>query len=300
MTRTLLLIQIFFLQFLVIKGQFNATYGFINVAPGTGVSDPGPYPSQTGINFGAMQAFGVSAQPSASGRFSFSNWPIGASNGDDDLNNFSGSLSGLAYYELKLKIQEGFILDLDQISFTMRRSSTGVRNFCVRWDRDNFSTNLSASTGTNTNIQVLPDQVFFWNWDSLSTANDQRGCVVTGFTPLQDSMLFRFYAWNAETSGGSFSIDNLTFTGRLALVADLKSVRSDSKEVKIEMDLNRMSAWLSTHLRAHWSVFDGLGQLVQQDLDAESCFLNYLDSGIYWLKCEVGDKVVWKQLWVGH
>jgi hypothetical protein len=197
---------------------FTVVYGFPNVTTSTGSVDPGPAPSALGLVPGTFTAQGVDNNPSASGRFSFTGWPLGAVNGDNDPLNYSGALSPFSYYEVKLDVSPGYTLELQSISFDVRRSGTGIRNFSLRSDKDFFSDNLPVTTGTNNNLGVLPDNVVFWKYDEASTSSDQRGAVFqpgSGFSDITGPLYFRIYAWNAESTGGSFSIDNFSISGKL-------------------------------------------------------------------------------------
>jgi hypothetical protein len=198
------------------NAQFIATYGFAAVTASSGPTDPSVLPVVNGINFKPFTAYGVANNPSAAGRFSFNGWPLGATDGVDDCTLYTGALSGLSYYEVSLTVDPGYTLYLNEVSFGMRRSTTGVRNFSIRSHKDNFSSELAAGSGTNTKVSVIPTNVFFWKYDSVSTSSDQRSLTVNpGPTPITDSIVLRFYAWNAEASGGSFSIDNVSFKGNV-------------------------------------------------------------------------------------
>jgi hypothetical protein len=200
-----------------LAGQnFIATYNFANVTTTTGLLDPGPAPVVDNLILGNFSASNPGSNPGASGRFSFSGWPVGAADGVDEYWNYTSSLSPFTYYEVGMKIAPNHTLELKTISFYVRRSGTGIRNYCVRSTLDNYGSNIGASTGTNVNLEVLPEEVFFWKYDSISTSSDQRGSsILLGkeFSGITDTIAFRIYAWNAEASGGTFSIDNVTFGG---------------------------------------------------------------------------------------
>ncbi len=218
MIKNLLSLGLIFFVFLTSAQNFVATYSFANVSTSTGTVDPGAPPQINGLTFGSFSYLGTASNPNASGRFSFTGWPVGALDGDDDYSNYTAALSPSVYYETTLKVLSGYTLDLNTITFAVRRSGTGIRNYVVRSSRDNFNNNLAASTGTNSKLSVLPGDVFFWNYDSISTAGDQRGSALllnTQFKGIVDSVVFRFYAWNSESSGGTFSIDNVSFAGTL-------------------------------------------------------------------------------------
>jgi hypothetical protein len=195
--------------------SFTLTYGFPNVSTTTGSVDPGPPPSVTGMVPATFTAFGVSLNPSASGRFSFTGWPLGSANGVDDPSQFAGSLSPYLYYEVSVTPAPGFTMQIQSIRFDVRRSGTGIRTYCVRSSVDGFTSNLAATTGTNSKLQVLPGDVFLWRFDSVSTAYDQRGSEASmpANSTLRSTLRLRIYAWNAESLGGSFSIDNFSIAG---------------------------------------------------------------------------------------
>lgn len=276
------LILVLFLQIFAIKAQFNANIGFINVANGTGVIDPGPYPQITGLTISPFEAVGVSSQPSASGRFSFSGWDTGAINGSDDCNLFTGAFSALKYYEVKLHVQTGYKLLLYTIYFHMRRSSTGPRSFVVRSNQSNFSSNLTANSGTANAVTVLPGNEFFWLYDSASTASDQKVLYVVPFqAPCyeNDSLVFRFYAWNSESTSGSFSIDNVTLTGHVKSIEDALDEISESENTIIyDEALGQLK--LKNLQTVQWQVFNFEGKEVLLE-NSELVRLQHLNTGIY-------------------
>jgi trimeric autotransporter adhesin len=140
---------------------------------------------------------------------------------------------------MDIMVAPGHTLNLQDLSFYVRRSGTGIRNYCVRSDADSFSNNLAAATGTNAKLEVLPGEVFLWKYDSISVTSDQRGSHVlfgSSFN-VTNSITFRFYAWNSEASGGSFSIDNVTFTGS---VVDSLILSGVSKETVLAEDAIRI------------------------------------------------------------
>jgi hypothetical protein len=216
MIKNTLFIGLTFFSFSVIAQNFSVTYGFPNVSTTTGSVDPGPAPQFKGVMFGSFKAVGVSPNPNASGRFSFTNWPLGATNGVNNYTAFTGKPDSSAYFELQIMPVLGYTLNLDNISFGMRRSGTGIRNYCVRSGFDNFVSNISAGTGSNSKIGIVNPDVFFWKYDSVNITSDQKGSIVyldSNFKNLTDTITFRFYAWNSEAKGGSFSIDNVNIMG---------------------------------------------------------------------------------------
>jgi hypothetical protein len=253
------LILLLILQNFAIRAQFNANFGFINVASGTGSVDPGPFPQVPGLSIIPFKANGVSAQASASGRFSYSGWGTGAVNGVDDAAQFTGGFSGLQYYEVAITAQSGYTLQVTKLLFHMRRSSTGVRFFSVRSNADNFTSNLSANNGTSTGVAVYPQNEFFWLFDSSSTSSDQKVLSVEAANMIytsSDTLVFRFFAWNAESSSGSFSIDNVTISGVCnSLTAGIANEHADNNRPEIMIDPARQLARIKNKIAVNWQLY---------------------------------------------
>ncbi len=200
---------------------FTATYNFADVTNSTGTSDPTALPAVTGIIFGPFESNNVSANSGASGRFSFTQWPAGATTADDNYASLTGSLDDTKYYGVYFYPEVGYSIDLTSITFSVQRSGTGIRTYSVRSDADNYAANLPASINpTNTNLSVQSGNIFFWNADA--TTSNQNGSTITlsgaEFTASTIGFAFRFYGWNAEGTVGTFSIDNVTFTGSVTQV----------------------------------------------------------------------------------
>jgi hypothetical protein len=198
--------------------QFSITYAFGSVTTTSGATDPTVVSTATGATFGSFTAVGVSANPNATGRFSFTTWGTGATTLVDTYGTLTGSLNPAQYYSVTITPQAGYTLDLTSLSFTVQRSGTGIRTYSVRSDAggDNFSTNLSASISpTNSILSVQSGNTFFWTADANTSA--QVGSTISlsgvGFTNVSTPIIFRFYGWNAEASTGTFSIDNVVFNG---------------------------------------------------------------------------------------
>lgn len=201
------------------RGQvFTGTYPFDGVISGsisgTGTTDPTPVPTATGVTFGSFSAVGTPANPNSIDRFSFTNWPLGASNGSD---TFSGVVNPNEYYSVTLTPQAGFTVTLSSITFTLQRTTTGVRQYIVQSSADNYAANLPASISpATTNLSVVAGNIF--QVIDASTSNvAYLGSTVTlggtGYTNVSGPVTFRFYGFNAEMASGSFSIDDVKITG---------------------------------------------------------------------------------------
>lgn len=293
------LILLLILQNFAIQAQFNANFGFINVASGTGSVDPGPFPQVPGLSIIPFKAHGVSAQASASGRFSFSGWGIGALNGVDNAAQFVGAFSGLQYYEVAIVAQSGYTLQVNKLFFHMRRSSTGVRFFSVRSNADNFTSNLTANSGTSSGVAVYPQNEFFWLYDSSSTTSDQKVLSVDApnmVYTLSDTVVFRFYAWNAESTSGSFSIDNVTISGVCnSITAAIANEKAENNRPEIIIDYARQRARLPNRMAVKWQLYTiGAERLIGGT--AEYLDYSMLLPGCYLILAESDGRVVSKKI----
>ena len=203
---------------------FNGIYDFRNVTTSSGTSDPTPTPVAAGVVFGSFQAVGYNGSPNASGRFSWTSSETGGVNGEDNFDNFGGSLNPAKYFEVTLAPEAAYTLNLDDVSFAVRRSGSGIRSYAVRSSLDAFAANLPASISpANTNLGVGPDNSFRWLFDATSTSADQLGsrlALGSSFTAVSAPVTFRFYGWNAESSAGTFSMDDVVFSGSVAPVPE--------------------------------------------------------------------------------
>jgi hypothetical protein len=223
------------LSLLTLQGaaqQFSATYNFSGVNTTSGRTDPTPVPVAEGLVFSSFQAIGEapapSANPNAGGRFSFTGWPAGATNGTDV---FTGTINTGQYYQVTVSPQLNYRMSLDSITFTLQRSGTGIRQYAVRSDRDNFAANLAAVIEpANANLQVVNDNVLQVS-DAATTLQDGSKIILSGMNDLEGPVTFRFYGWNAEAAGGTFSIDNVKFSGSATLAAGAPSLSTSVSSI---------------------------------------------------------------------
>lgn len=205
---------------------FVSTYDFAGAGTGTGTTDPTPPPTALGVTFGSFTSVGASSNPNAGGRFSFTSQPQGGVDGTNDFSQFTGSLNLAVYFEVAITPLSLVQMQLDSLSFTLQRSGTGIRSYAVRSSLDGYAGNLAASINpANANLGVGPGNEFRVLFDLVTTA--QNGSTVTlgsPFVNLTSAILFRFYGWNAEGSGGTFSIDNVAFSGRTGNVPEPSSI----------------------------------------------------------------------------
>ncbi len=233
MIRNLLFVTFLFSGFSVFSQAFTAVYPFTAVTPTTGVNDPTPPPIVTGITFGSFSSIGTATAPSTSSVFSFNSWGTGATNGNDTL--FTGAINPNKYYEVTITPNVTYSITINTITFSMLRSTTGPRNWAVRSNRDSYTANLPASITTNSNLSVQTGDSFFWNLDAFTPAGLQQGSVITlsgaNFTDQTIPYVFRIYAWNAESTVGTFRVDNVTFKGIVNSLAGINEITQDINSV---------------------------------------------------------------------
>jgi len=191
--------------------SFSGTYNFASVSTTSGKTDPSAVPTATGLIFGSFTANGaVSTNPNAAGRFSFTSQSTGATNSSDV---FTGAIDLSKYYEVTVTPAAGYTLNIASIKFTLQRSGTGIRQYSVRSSKDNYASNLPASVSpANADLQVVASNVFQVT-DAATTAETGSTITLTGFTGITTATTFRFYGYNAEAIGGTFSIDDVIIAG---------------------------------------------------------------------------------------
>lgn len=220
---------------IIVAQSFTGLYSFDSVKTTSGLIDPTAVPTATGVTFGSFSATGTSVNPNASGRFSFTNWPLGATNANDLYSSLLDSMNTSKYYEVTVTPLSGFTMTLSSITFKVQRSGTGIRRYSVRSNADAYAANLSASISpANTNLSVQPNDIFFWNLDAIVSAQNGSTLTLSGtsFTNSTNSKTFRFYAWNAEGSGGTFGIDTVKINGS---VTGATSITAFSQESSISV-----------------------------------------------------------------
>src|SRR3954468_21966949 len=102
MVKHLLFAGFLFLSLNIFSQTFLLSYPFTAVTASSGVNDPTPPPTATGLTCGAFSAVGVSTNPTAASRFSFDTWGTGATTGVDTYSTMTGSLSVNKYFSVTL------------------------------------------------------------------------------------------------------------------------------------------------------------------------------------------------------
>jgi PKD repeat protein len=205
----------FFLPVFILAQPFSGLYNFVSVTTTSGTTDPTPPPTATGLTFGSFNAVGTPVNPNASGLFSFVNWAGGSTNGNDNYASLTGSVDTSEYYQVTLTPANGYAITISSVTFAVQRSGTGIRTYSVRSSLDGFASNITATINpANPNLSVQPGDVFFWNFDAVTTQqNGSRLNPGSSYTNIMSPVTFRFYAWNSESGTGTFSIDDVVFNG---------------------------------------------------------------------------------------
>lgn len=280
---------------------FTGTYGFDNVTATSGLTDPTPVPTATGVTFGQFKAVNpVSTNSTAGLRFSFDNQPLGATNGDNTYANLTGTLATNTYFEVTITPQSGYSINLSQITFRTQRSGTGIRTYAVRSSVDGYATNLPASINpANSELSVQSGNVFFRVLDATITG--QNGSTITlgaGYSSLTTPVTFRFYGWNAEASGGTFSIDDVAITGSAATLGLQDNAIAGLKVYPNPVSGNNF--YISSDASAVKSVlvYDVLGkQVINTRVENETAInVSNLNAGVYIVKITEEGKTATRKL----
>ncbi len=135
---------------------------------------------------------------SGSGDFSARSW---STNSTIDLTD---------YYRFSIAPNDGYQLNLTSLELDERRSGTGIRQWSVRSNLDNFASDLSPSPFS------VPDNTATRTEQSIPLSS-------ASFSQLRAEVEFRIYGYQAERSTGTWRIDNVKLSGQIALVPEPNS-----------------------------------------------------------------------------
>lgn len=215
----------------------DVVYDFDGITAGFGgMTDPTtpPIPLLEDEDFTRLQmsqfiASGVSINPNASGKFSFSGWSEGAPDGATAFGQLSGSFNNSDYYEFTVTPRPGSAMSLTEVRFNAERTASGPRCFVIRSSANNYATNLTAAVApANPNLVTLsapnPINTFFFPNDTAIAVNGAKATLSgPSYTSLTGPVTFRIYAFNAEDAIGSFSIDNVELIGTYGIVENVQN-----------------------------------------------------------------------------
>lgn len=99
------------------------------------------------------------------------------------------------YLEVKVVPNSNWAINFNDFKFDGLRSSTGVTNWAIRSSSDNFATNIASGVVKTT-----------FNTNTISLSSET-------FQNINSEFKIRIYGFGASGIGGTFRIDNITFTG---------------------------------------------------------------------------------------
>ncbi|RZK68698.1 MAG: T9SS type A sorting domain-containing protein [Pedobacter sp.] len=284
---------------------FTATYDFGAVTATSGTTDPTPVPTASNVTFGSFTAVNPAAaapyNSSGGGRFSFNNMPLGGAAGSDDYSAMTGSIDLTRYYQVSMAPALGFRLDLTSIGFRVQRSGTGIRTYAVRTSADNYATNLGTITidPANPVLSTQPGNIFFWVTDAITQGQNGSKINVTSINDLVAPLTVRFYGWNADAEGGTFSIDDVAFTGNIEpLIGGLK----DNSIAGLSMYPNPLTGNVlnitsTANADKAVAIFDVLGkQVINTKVTNGTVNVSGLNSGVYIVKITEEGKTATRKL----
>jgi len=202
-------------------------FDFNEMTTTTGTIDPEDAPTtfQDRLIFSKPNASGVSFSTEVDGKMAFSNLALGGVDGATTIAEMSGSINTAKYYQITVTPSVGSAMTLTGMTFKVSRNATGARNYVVRSSVNNYGSNLAASVAPlNPGIAISNPNVFFLTQDGENELVGSK-ITLTGalYTKRITPITFRIYAWNAEDSDGTFSIDDLMVTGTYGQIENVQN-----------------------------------------------------------------------------
>lgn len=283
--------------------NFTATYDFAGIPAGAqnGLIDPTPPPIVTGLAFGIFTAINSDAsQNSASGRFAYSTQPLGGVNSSDIYINHTGTLDPNTYFTFTITPTAGTVFSLSKITFKSQRSGTGIKTYAVRSSVDEYASNLSASINPiNADLSVQNGNIFYFNADATTTAENGSTITLsgTGFTEIIAPITFRIYGWNAESTSGTFSVDDVAITGTITTLSVKENEIAGLSIYPNPVNSGILSITSDSSVAKSVTVFDVLGKLVLHAKTINNSLnVSDLKSGVYIVKITEGGKTATQKI----
>ncbi len=107
----------------------------------------------------------------------------------------------------------------------VNRNDEGIRTYCVRSSIDNFTNNIPATVlpVDTANLRVRQGNIFYIKNDITNTLVSSTLNLGTAFSSIDKPVTFRIYAYNAESSNGTFGIDDFKINGNYGLIENVQN-----------------------------------------------------------------------------
>lgn len=284
--------------------DFTATYDFAAVTATSGATDPSPVPTAQNVTFASFTAVNPAVtenyNSSGPGRFSFNTQALGATNGVDEYASLTGAIDLTKYFQTTISPAAGYKVSLSELTFRAQRSGTGVRTYAVRTSADDFSANLGTISidPANAALTTQDGNIFFVVSDATTQGQNGSKITISTIANITEPLVVRFYGWNAEGDGGTFSIDDVSFKGTATTVAAVANNQIEGLKVFPNPNsgsiLNITSNANSTKAVA---IFDVLGKQVLNTTTSNSTVnVSNLTAGVYIVKVTEEGKTATKKL----
>lgn len=204
----------------------SGIFDFNAVTTSSGNTDPSTLSNTfDSLTVTPFKAVGVSSNSTTNNEFSFSDWPLGAADGETNFSALTGTVNTSKYYEVTIAPKFSSSIKVTGLKFTVNRSATGPRTYAIRSSADGFTNNLTATISpANAGLSVNSNNTFFYNADASVS---ELGSLITvsgaAFTNTNVPITFRIYAWNAEDNLGSFTIDDVSILGSTGIIENIQN-----------------------------------------------------------------------------
>jgi PKD repeat protein len=213
-----------------IKNITNAIYTFDNVSTSTGNIDPTLPPSQingnvVNLNFSNFSAIGIGANSLTNGVFNFDNYDNGALDSNTNYADLTGTINTSKYFTFSITPETSQAMTLSSLTFKVSRNNEGIRTFVVRSSIDNYTSNLNATVLNidSAKLSIQTGNIFYIKNDNSDTLTGAKIVLGSAFANLDNTVTFRIYAYNSESSNGTFQIDDINLTGTFGTVENVQN-----------------------------------------------------------------------------
>jgi hypothetical protein len=280
---------------------FTAVYDFAGVTTTSGLTDPTPVPNITGLTFGSFTAANSDAAQNSSGagRFSIANQPLGGVASNDTYSAHTGTIDLNTYFSVTITPNANYAFNLSQLTFRSQRSGTGIRTYAVRTSLDNYASNAPATiVPDNAELSVEAVNVFYRTHDVYTAgANGSTITFGAGFTNITAPITIRFYGWNAEAIGGTFSIDDVTITGTVNTLGVNQNSIAGLRVYPNPVTNGNLFITSDSNDSKSVAIYDVLGKVVvKASVSDQAINVSNLKGGVYIVKITEAGKTATRKL----